>query len=75
MPDGNWTADKVPLKSTEVRGIRGSTFALATQAEIDGFVNELDAGIREEVSYENLVATIAKRFATVTGKYQAPERL
>lgn len=74
MPDAAWTPDKVPVSSTAVRGVRGSTFAVATQAEKDGYVNELDSGIPEDVAYNNLAATIAKRFATVTGKYTAPER-
>lgn len=73
MPDSDsLNVDKVDVHSESVRGIRGSVFAVATQAELDGYVAQLDAAIPEDLAYNNLAETIARRFARVTGPFKAP---
>jgi hypothetical protein len=74
MPDSNSiNVDKVDVHSRNVRGIRGSVFAVATQAELDSYVGQLDAAIPEDLAYDNLAETIARRVASVTGPFKDPD--
>ncbi len=73
MPDASsLNVDRVDVHSKDVRGIRGSVFAVATQAEIDHYIDQLDASIREDLAYDNLAETVARRFSRVTGPFKEP---